>query len=147
MEQSAFEAIMIGVNVFVFVAALSAGILLMSNVLDMVNFANDQAIVGMNGSLAESVGVVTERIYTGAQLLNYYRDEVELEKFEEAGNSLTVTSNYIFTVKTSASGHERTLKNFIQSSDSVTHLNNNFILEYKGMQGEQYAYVFSLIQE
>ena len=77
MEHSAYEAIMIGVNVFVFIAALSAGILLMSSIIDMVNFANEQAVVGMNGSLAESVGVVTERVYTGAQMLSYYRREIE----------------------------------------------------------------------
>ena len=77
MEQSAFEALMIGVYVFIFIAALTAGVLLMSNIIDMVNFANQQAIVGMNGTLAETVGVVDERLYTGAQLVTYYRKQIE----------------------------------------------------------------------
>ncbi|MBQ8044292.1 MAG: hypothetical protein IJ272_09160 [Clostridia bacterium] len=83
MEQSAFEAVMTGVNVFVFIIALSAGILLMSNVIDMVNFANERAIVGMNGTLAENVGIVDERIYTGAQMLTYYRKQLEREEAEK----------------------------------------------------------------
>ena len=141
MEQSAFEAVLLGVNVFVFVAALSAGVLLMSNVLDMVNFANERAIVGMNGSLAESVGEVTERIYTGAQMLNYYRDEIEAENLE------SLAFNYKFSVKLSKLGQEQSLKRFVQSDGFITYINKEFVLEYKGIDGDKHAYVFSLKEE
>ena len=138
MEQSAFEAVMIGVNVFVFIAALSAGILLMSNVIDMVNFANEQAIVGMNGTLAESVGVVNERIYTGAQMLNYYRDIIKSQ------TSATKVEDNVFYVRLSDLGQEKALKNFVESEVLSKYLNEEFILEYKGIINEKNTYVFSL---
>lgn len=140
MEHSAYEAIMIGVNVFVFIAALSAGILLMSSIIDMVNFANEQAVVGMNGSLAESVGVVTERVYTGAQMLSYYRREIEGQNLANA------QSKYTFNVKLDRLAQEKTLKNFIENQVIKDYLNKEFILQYKGFIGDKHAYVFSLKQ-
>ena len=134
MEQSAFEAIIIGVNVFVFIVALTSGILLMSNILDMVNFANDQAIVGMNGTLAESVGEVTERTYTGAQLLKYYEKTLDGDK-----------SSYIFRVKLDKLGQEYAIASFIKNISQ--YLNEKFELEYRGLEGEKYTYVFSLVNE
>ena len=38
MEQNAYEALFIGVNVFVFIIALTAAILLMTNLINMVNY-------------------------------------------------------------------------------------------------------------
>ena len=141
MEQSAFEALMVGVNVFIFVAALSAGILLMSSLIDMVNFANEQAIVGMNGTLAESVGVVTERIYTGSQMLNYYKKNIESE------DTVSTPSDYIFKVKLQQTGHEKLLKDYIESESIINYINKEFILNYKGKDQDKYVYVFSLKEE
>ena len=138
MEQSAYEAIMIGVNVFVFIAALSAGILLMSSITDMVNFANAQAIVGMNGTLAESVGIVTERTYTGAQMLNYYRDQIKSQ------TSDTTISDNNFYVKLSKLGQEKTLKSFIESEALTSYINKEFVLVYKGKVNDKNTYVFTL---
>lgn len=141
MEHSAYDAIMIGVNTFVFILALSAGVLLMSSIIDMVNFANEQAIVGMNGTLAETVGEVQERVYTGAQLLNYYRDVIKIETsaFKDSGND--------FKVKLSELGQERSLKSFIQSESVSEYLSEKFVLEYKGIINDKYTYVFSLKNE
>lgn len=141
MEQSVFEALMVGVNVFIFVAALSAGILLMSSLIDMVNFANEQAIVGMNGTLAESVGVVTERIYTGSQMLNYYKKNIESE------DTVSTPSDYIFKVKLEQTGHERLLKDYIESESINNYINKEFILNYKGKDQDKYVYVFSLKED
>ena len=58
MEQNAYEALFIGVNVFIFIIALTAGIMLMTTLFNMINYANNAAIVGMKGSLAEGVGKV-----------------------------------------------------------------------------------------
>ena len=140
MEQSAFEAVMIGVNAFVFIIALSAGILLMSNVIDMVNFANERAIVGMNGTIAESVGVVEERIYTGAQMLTYYREQLEQqEKYEQVeGRNL----DYIYKVKLEELGAEQSLANYIQSEPLNNYYNKQFILQYKGKENNKDTYVF-----
>lgn len=133
MEQSAFEALMIGVSVFVFVIALSAAVLLMSNVLDMVSFANEQATVGMNGTLAETVGVVNERTYTGSQLLSFY---------EKTLNNKTNTIE--FKVKLSERGEEKTISNFINTAVLTNYLNKEFVLEYKGKIDKKDTYVFSL---
>lgn len=141
MEQSAFEAFMIGVNVFVFVAALSAGILLMSNIIDMVNFANNQAIVGMNGTLAESVGEVTERVYTGAQMLNYYKKTLDTE------NSAITPLEYVFKVRLDKLGQEDSLENYIQDETINNYINKEFMLEYKGREQDKYVYVFTLNEE
>lgn len=141
MEQSAFEALMIGVYVFVFIIALTAGILLMSNVIDMVNYANDQAVVGMNGTLAETVGVVSERVYTGAQLVTYYREQEEkiaLEKEE---------SKYSFYVTLGDVQGEKSLKNFIEQNSVLGFLNEKFVLTYKGESGGKEIYLFVRYQE
>lgn len=136
MEQSAFEALMIGVNVFVFIIALTAAVLLMSNVIDMVNFANEQAIVGMNGTLAETVGVVTERTYTGVQMLSYYNETIKDEEFK-----------YNFKVKLSKNGQEKSIKDFIKTEVITNYLNKEFTLEYKGVKNKKDTYVFSLKNE
>ena len=136
MEQSAFEALMIGVNVFVFIIALTAAVLLMSNVIDMVNFANEQAIVGMNGTLAETVGVVTERTYTGAQMLSYYNETIKDEEFK-----------YNFKVKLSKNGQEKSIQDFIKTEVITNYLNKEFTLEYKGVKNKKDTYVFSLKNE
>lgn len=137
MEQSAFEALTIGVSVFVFIIALTAGVLLMSNVIDMVNYANEQAIVGMNGTLAESVGVVNERIYTGSQLLTYYRQQVQaIEQEKEA-------SEYEFRVKLSKTGSSTELKAFVQRNTINNYLHEEFLLEYRGVnENKKQVYVF-----
>ncbi len=136
MEQSAFEALMIGVNVFVFIIALTAAVLLMSNVIDMVNFANEQAIVGMNGTLAETVGVVTERTYTGVQMLSYYNETIKDEEFK-----------YNFKVKLSKNGQEKSIQDFIKTEVITNYLNKEFTLEYKGVKNKKDTYVFSLKNE
>ena len=138
MEQSAFEAVMIGVNVFIFIAALSAGIVLMSNITDLVEFANEQAIVGMNGTIAETVGVVNERIYTGSQILNYYRNIVEAEELP------VEQPNEEFYVKLSEDGQEKALRNFVESQAVSQYLTKEFELQYKGLTGDKHTYVFSL---
>jgi len=136
MEHSAYEAIMIGVNVTIFIIALSAAVILMANVLDMVNYANESAKVGMNGTLAESVGVVEDRVYTGEKLLTYYRKQNEIN---EQGES---QSNYDFKVKLRPDGAETSLKTFVEAMKLQVYLNQEFILEYKGEISGKHTYVF-----
>ena len=134
MEQSAFEALTIGVSVFIFIVALTAGVLLMSNVIDMVNYANEQAIVGMNGTLAESVGDVNERIYSGSQLLTYYRQQVQEKTSEE----------YEFKVRLTKSGSPTGIESFVKNNGINNYLNEEFILEYQGInKNSKHVYVFT----
>lgn len=143
MEQSAFEAIMIGVNVFVFIIALTAGILLMGSVIDMVNYANENAIVGMNGSLAEEVGVVNERIYSGKDLLTYYRKYVAEDYETEEGN-VENKSNYEYLVKLSDKSSEITLREYIEKENYSNYINEEFTLRYKGYIENKEVYVFDI---
>ena len=142
MEQSAWEALMLGVSIFVFVIALSAAVLLMTNILDMVNIANERAMTGMNGSLAESIGVIEERTYTGAQLLTYYREQQEeLEELQGQGKELKL--KYEFQV---VDGLTKTLEEYIKSKDISSYFNKEFLLTYKGETEGKYKYVFSVRQ-
>lgn len=132
MENSAFEALMIGVNVFVFIIALSAAILLMTNVLDMVDYANEAAITGMNGSLAETVGVVHERLYTGNEMLAYYRKN---------------NTKYNFYIRLSDVGSDMLLSGYINMTSIYSYFDNEYELKYKGISGNKDTYVFVLKQD
>ena len=134
MENSAFEALMIGVNVFVFIIALSAAVILMSNVINMVNYANENAIRGMNGSLAESVGVVHNRIYSGEQVLAYYGN---LEKY----------NNYNFAIKLSELGNAIPLKSYIESESIYNYIDEQFELQYRGVVDSKESFVFIIKSE
>ena len=136
MEQSAFEALMIGVNVFVFIIALSAGMVLMTSVLDMAEYANENAMTGMNGSLADSVGEVYERTYSGEQLLSYYRRAVE------GGQP-----KYDFNIKLSNIGTERPLKSYVESESIYNYMDSKFELQYKGVVNNKETYIFVLIED
>lgn len=140
MEQSAFEAVMIGVNVFVFIIALTAAIMLMSSVIDMVNFANELTIVGMNGTIAQNVGDVHERIYTGSQMLTYYREQIESQEQDKS------EGKYLFSVRRHENGQETPLDEYIQQNVNSGYLKEEYILQYKGIIQGKYAYVFSLKQ-
>lgn len=137
MEQSAFEAVMIGVNVFVFIIALTAGVLLMTNILDMVEYANQNAITGMNGSLAENVGIVSQRTYSGEQMLSYYGRMV-------AANG---KSNYDFKIRLSDLGVERTLESYVKTESIYNYMDNEFELQYKGIINDKETYVFVIKQD
>lgn len=146
MEQSAFEAVMIGVNVFVFIIALTAGILLMGNIINMVNYANENAVIGMNGTLAETVGVVEERIYSGEDLLTYYRRYVA-ENYTDEDNNIKNKSNYEYLVKISKTSNEEPLQEFIEKESYFNYINSQFELSYKGKIDSKEVYVFNLKEE
>lgn len=132
MEQSAFDAAMIGVYVFVFIIALTAAIALMSNVLDMANYANENAKIGMNGSIAQNIGVVSQRIYTGEQLLAFYGRL----------NEDVTNSKYDFKVKNSDIGSEYSLKSYIEQETIYSYMDSKFELQYKGDVAGKATYVF-----
>lgn len=135
MEHSAFEALIIGVNVTIFIIALSAAILLMSNTLDMVDFANESAIQGMNGTIAESVGETKEQIYTGSQLLTYYR-KIKNEEIEEL--------NYDIKIITSEYLTPENLSTFIENNNLSVYINKEFILEYREKTNGKHTYVLTM---
>jgi len=69
MESSAERALEIGVNLIVFIIALTCTLLLMTNVLNMSEYAN-RIIKDTTGStLMELYGGTNERIYKGEEIL------------------------------------------------------------------------------
>lgn len=76
MENAGIEALIIGVNVLVFVAALSVAIMLMVNVLDMSNTANDIIKSNNKGSLVETKDVNYIKVISGQELLKYYTKNI-----------------------------------------------------------------------
>ena len=133
MNESTYEAAFLGVNSFIFVIALSAGIILMSNILDMVNYANNNASAGLRGSLAESVGIVETRTYNAKDLLTYYRKYID----EEANGKS------VYYVKNSAneSGMGTKIDNYIKNNS--LDFSNIFELVYNGKNNKnQDIYIF-----
>lgn len=132
MEHSAFQALTIGVNVTIFIIALSASVLLMSNTLDMVDYANESAIQGMNGTIAENVGEVKEQTYTGSQLLTYYG------KIE---NGEPDNLNYEIKIITSEYVTPQPLSSFIKNNNISVYIDKEFVLEYRGKTNDKHTYV------
>lgn len=115
MEQSAFEAVMTGVNVFILVLALTAGVALMVNVIQMVDYANNAASVGMNGTIAEEIGIVDERTYTASQVLSIYNNS---EKNLNKGLNITVKIN----------NTTNTLKGYVENGILKLNWNKTYLL-------------------
>lgn len=69
MESAGEQALLIGVNVFILVMALTSAILLMTTVLNMSDVANTKIKTNSDSSLMALYGETNERIYTGEQVL------------------------------------------------------------------------------
>lgn len=69
MESSGEQALIIGVNVFILVIALTCAIMLMTTVLNMSNAANTVIKTTTDSSLMTLYGGTNERVYTGSQVL------------------------------------------------------------------------------
>ena len=72
MDNSAHEALMIGVNTFIFIVALTAGIMLMGKINDLVEFTKQETSAPSAGSLIETYGETVERTFTGAEVYALY---------------------------------------------------------------------------
>lgn len=69
MESAGEQALLIGVNVFILVMALTSAVLLMTTVLNMSDVANTKIKTNSDSSLMALYGETNERIYTGEQVL------------------------------------------------------------------------------
>lgn len=77
MEKAAFEALITGVNVFIFVIALSFGITLLTSVLKLSNIASEQTINQTNGSVIIGENTNENRVVTGMEILAYYTNYID----------------------------------------------------------------------
>lgn len=119
MEQSAFEAVITGVNSFIFALSLTFGIMLMTNVLGMVNAANDTTMAS-EGSLIDSMGIVEERIIKGSDLLTYYRK--------------SEASSYKYYVKRLNQTNLIDLKQYVETQLIDSYISAKFKIIYNGQE-------------
>lgn len=78
MENSAFESILIGVSVFIFIIALTYSVHLLVTVLDMSDVANN--IMRNEDKSMVKVDTDTERVIYANDILTYKNDESMLEQ-------------------------------------------------------------------
>lgn len=69
MESSSEQALIIGVNVFILIIALTCAIMLMTTVLNMSNAANTVIKTTTDSTLMTLYGGTNDRVYTGEQVL------------------------------------------------------------------------------
>ncbi len=72
MENSAYEALITGVNVSIFIIATTIAILLFTTVIDLSDLANTSVKKGESGSVIVDGAQIENRIVTGSELLGYY---------------------------------------------------------------------------
>ena len=137
MENSAYEALMIGVYVFVFIIALTSSIALMTNILDMADYANKVVVSGTGETIEENENIVYERLYSGEQVLAYY-GRMKEDKMAD---------KYNFRIKFSKLEAERDLTSYINSEAITNYIHDEFELTYKGVLGGKETYVFVLKQD
>jgi len=89
----------------------------------------------MNGTIAESIGEVNEQIYTGSQLLTYYR-KIENEEPEDLDYEIKITTtNYVTP---------QPLSSFIKNNDICAYIDKEFVLEYRGKTNDKHTYVLAM---
>lgn len=71
MENTAFDTLVLGVNIFVFVLALTLSITLMVNLLEITSSSNDILNSNTQGSLYETVSKNKDRVYDLSDILKY----------------------------------------------------------------------------
>ena len=113
MENST-EAIMIGVNVIVFIIAVSAAMTLMQSVNGMVEVARVSIEQNAGGSLMQKYGNTEERTFSGAEVYALYGQQLEGENGDK-------------TILVKKDGSTYTLEQFI-SLYGTNYLSETFVL-------------------
>lgn len=126
MENSAIEALLTGVNVLIFVVALTVAITLMVGVVNLSNTASDIAKNTNTNALKEiRDGVEPERIINGKELLKY--------NTKSSGNSGTNDlSKYTIMVEDPPRTPDN-LADYCSSTLTKTILSSNYTMQVEGM--------------
>ena len=93
MEESAFDAIYIGIYVFVFVIAVTATMFLYNSISDYADLAYEFSHKVDEGALIVGSEVQRNKIITGDEVINYYYNYIKRDKYDTANNS-----NYIVNI-------------------------------------------------
>lgn len=133
MESSGEQALLIGVNLFILIIALTCAIMLMTTVLNMSTAANTSIKTTVDSSLMTLYGGTNERVYTGEQVLAVIEEYLSptsnmKAKYVLKVDGTIITDNYI--------KNKRFTKSML---DSTYHLN------YVGKEMDKYIYSFEKI--
>lgn len=133
MESSGEQALLIGVNLFILIIALTCAIMLMTTVLNMSTAANTNIKTTVDSSLMTLYGGTNERIYTGEQVLavieEYLSPTSNMQaKFVLKVGETEITDNYMKN------------KRFTKSM-----LDSTYHLKYVGKETNKYIYSFEKI--
>lgn len=133
MESSGEQALLIGVNLFILIIALTCAIMLMTTVLNMSTVANTSIKTTVDSSLMTLYGGTNERVYTGEQVLAVIEEYLSptsnmKAKYVLKVDGTIITDNYI--------KNKRFTKSML---DSTYHLN------YVGKEMDKNIYSFEKI--
>lgn len=101
MEESAFEAIYIGIYVFIFVIAVTATIFLYNSISKYSDMAYEFSHKTDNGALIVGSEASKNNIITGEEVINYYYNYVKKDKYDANNSS---NSNYIVNINLNGKG-------------------------------------------
>lgn len=136
MEANAERALEIGVNVFIFIIALTSAMMLLSNVLNISEAANDIIKDTSNSTLLELYGDTEERIYQG--------DEVIAVINEYLSETAQVNKDVILKLTNSDTEVPKEVK---EINISLNILKSNYHLVYDGFDedNKKDVYIFTKI--
>ncbi len=118
MENSAYEALILGLNVFIFMLAISVGMLLMTTINQMIDYTRELGEAEIGGNLMKEYGDQQEREFTGAEVYALYGQEL---KGELDG----------YTIRVNAGGATSSLRDY-GSTIGLSNLNQIFIMTSNG---------------
>lgn len=72
MNESTYDALILGLNIFIFTVALTAGMALMASINQMVEYTKISIEQQIGGNLVQEYGDEAERTFTGAEVLSFY---------------------------------------------------------------------------
>lgn len=118
MENSAYEALILGVNVFIFMLAISVGMMLMTTINQMIDYTREIGEAEVGGNLIQEYGEQQEREFTGAEVYALYGQEI---KGELNG----------YTIRVVAGGATSTLKDYGKTI-GLSNLHRIFVMKSNG---------------
>jgi len=131
MEESAFDAIYIGIYVFIFVIAVTSTIFLYNSISNYSDMAYEFSHKTDNSALIVGSEVQRNNIINGEEVINYYYNYIKKDKYDASSDA---GSNYIVSINLNGKGQtpnlitdtNLTYKELIQKIGFT----NKYLIEY-----------------
>ena len=101
MEESAFDAIYIGIYVFIFVIAVTSTIFLCNSISNYSDMAYEFSHKTDNSALIVGSEVQRNNIINGEEVINYYYNYIKKDKYDGSSDA---GSNYIVSINLNGKG-------------------------------------------